>query len=198
MNSNIIRNYNEITNNGIISGIKYVEKIMPISKEEDKDSCLRFLTNKDKHILLCQNTYNDKYINTVIEDSDYCLFFHTSNNPEDIVTFALVKMRSKKKGKILEILLVCAVPNKKNFGRMISFSLFNFAIKKNCKFLYTSPRTPELRKIFIKYGFEPIYGKEGIDEVLEKEIEDTSISINKRGKTLKVKRHINVNLPDNI
>ena len=33
--------------------------------------------------------------------------------------------------------------------------------------------TPELRKTFIKYGFESIHGREGVDEVLEKEIDLT-------------------------
>jgi hypothetical protein len=190
MNSNIIRNYNEIINDKIIPGIKYVQKIFQITKEEDKESCLRFLTNNHKNKLLCQQIYDDTFINTVIEDSEYCIFFHKQNDPENIVTFALVKLRSKKKGKILDISLVCAVPNKNNFGRMIAYSLFHFALKKNCKFLYTSPRTSELRKTFIKYGFEPIHGIEGINEVLEKEIEDNSITITKRGKTLKVKRKI--------
>ncbi len=114
-------------------------------------------------------------------------FFHTPSDPEDIVTFALVKIRNKKKGKILDILLVCAIPNHKRFGQMIAFSLYNFAQKKNCKFLYTSPRTPELRNTFIKYGFEPIHGIKGIDEVLEKEVEDNLLTIQTRGKTLKVK-----------
>lgn len=55
------------------------------------------------------------------------------------------------------------------------------------KSLYVSPRTPELRKSFIKYGFESIYGREGIDEVLEKEIDLIIPIFHKRGKTLKVK-----------
>ena len=54
---------------------------------------------------------------------------------------------------------------------MIVESLNNFAVKYECPFIYVSPRTPELRKTFIKYGFESIYGIEGGDELLEKEIE---------------------------
>lgn len=164
-----------MTDNGtIVPRIRYVEKILNITREEDKDSCLLFLTSKNKHLALCQGTYDDKFIQMAIEHSDYCIFYHDSSNLEGIVTFGLVKLRSKKRGKILDIALVCAVKNEERFGQMIAFSLYHFALQKHCKFLYTSPRTPELRKTFIKYGFEPIHGKEGIDEVLEKEIEDTA------------------------
>lgn len=75
---------------------------------------------------------------------------------------------------------------------MISYSIYNFAIKNKCKFLYVVPRTLELRKTFMKYGFEHIFGNEGIDEVLELEIEDDVLEIIKRGKTQKVKKQTNV------
>lgn len=191
MNTNIIRDANEILNDGtIISGVKYIEKILSIKSDTDKDSCLRLLTFENRHLKLCHNEYNDKHINTIIEDSNYFIFFHTPGNPECIVGFALLRFKQKKKGKILDIALVCTIPNNKNLARMVSFSIHNFAIKMGCKYLYAVPRTSLLRKTFIKYGFESVWGKEGVDEVLEKEIEDNSITItiNKRGKTQKIKR----------
>jgi len=93
--------------------------------------------------------------------------------------------------------LACAIPNKNKFGKMIANSLYNFAVKYKYPFLYVSPRTPELRKTFIKYGFHPICGIEGINEVLEKEIDINLIAINKRGKTQKVKRTVNIMYNDN-
>lgn len=190
INTNIIRNANEITNTGqIIPGVKYVEKILPIRTEEDKDSCLRLLTFNDRHLKLCRNIYNDTYINTVIEDCNYFIFFHTPGNAENIVAFTLVRFNEKRKGKILDIALVCTIPNNKKLAKMVTFSIHNFAIKMGCKFVYAVPRTPQLRETFIRYKFEPICGKKNVDEVLELEIEDRSIVINKRGKTLKVKRN---------
>jgi hypothetical protein len=62
-----------------------------------------------------------------------------------------VRLQSKKKGRLLNILLACAVPNKNKFGKMIANSLYNFAVKYKYPFLYVSPRTPELRRTFIKY-----------------------------------------------
>ena len=54
---------------------------------------------------------------------------------------------------------------------MIAHSLYNFAVKYKYPFLYVSPRTPELRETFINYEFESIHGREGVDEILEKEID---------------------------
>jgi hypothetical protein len=187
METNIIRDYNEMIGNTIVSSQKYSEKILYIKTDDDKDQCLRFLTLTNNHKDLCHNLYDDKYINTVIESSDYLLFFHETTDPRTIVAFALVKLMSKKKGKIINILLVCAIPNKKRFGQMISHSLYNFAVQRECAYLYTSPRTPELRKTFMQYGFEPVYGREGVDEVLEKEV-DSPLLIPSRGRTRKVRR----------
>lgn len=180
---NNIRNYNEITDNGITPSTKYIEKHISIKNDEDKDACLRFLTITNTN--LCHGYYDAKHINSIIEYSDYLIFF---SNQDRIVAFALVKSMNKKKGKILNILLACAVPNKKKLGKMIANSLYNFAVKYKYPFLYVSPRTPELRETFIKHGFESIYGREGVDEVLEKEIEINVLTINKRGKTQKIKR----------
>lgn len=188
MNTNTIRNYNEITNNGIIPSTKYIEKVISIKKEEDKDACLRFLTINNTILSLCHGYYSPEYINTIIECGDTLIYFHTKDNPNNILAFSLFQSKSKKKGKLLNILLVCAIPNKLKFGRMIAYSLYNFAIKNKYPFLYCSPRTPELRKTFIHYGFESIHGIEGIDEVLEKEIEMNIPKFNSTTKTLKVKR----------
>lgn len=169
METNDIRNYNEITDNGIKPSIKYIEKIIQIKTEEDKESCLRFLTLNNNITSLCHGFYNHEYINSIIEYSD-CLIYYISQD-KHVVAFSLVKSKSKKKGKILDILLVCTIPNKNKFGKMIAHSLYNFAVKYKYPFLYVSPRSSELRKTFIKYGFESIHGIEGVDEVLEKEID---------------------------
>lgn len=187
METNDIRNYNEILNNTLKPSIKYIERITPIKTDEDKDACLRFLTINNNSSELCHRYYNVEHINSVIEYSD-CLIYFVSKENNDIVAFALVKLKGKKKGKILDILLACAIPNENKFGKMMANSLYNFALRYKYPFLYVSPRTPELRKTFIKYGFESIHGIEGVDEVLEKEIDMNILTINKRGKTQKIKR----------
>lgn len=181
MEKNNIRNYNEITQ-------KYVEKIIAIKTEEDRDDCFRFLTMANNASELCHKFYNAAYINSIIEYSDCLIYFSNSNKPTEIVAFSLVRFKSKKKGRILDILLACAITNKDKFGKMIAHSLYNFAVKYKYPFLYVSPRTPELRKTFIKYGFESIHGIEGVDEVLEKEIDLDIPIFYKRGKTLKVEK----------
>jgi hypothetical protein len=186
MEANDIRNYNEITDNGIKPSIQYIEKIIQIKTEEDKDACLRFLTLNHNILTLCHGFYNHDYINSIIEYSD-CLIYYISQD-KDVVAFSLVKSKSKKKGKILDILLACAIPNKNKFGKMIAYSLYNYAVKYKYPFLYVSPRTPGLRKTFMKYGFESIHGIEGVDEVLEKEIDLNTPTFQKRGITQKIKR----------
>jgi hypothetical protein len=187
MNTNNIRNYNEITNNGIKSSTVYIEKKIPIRTEEDKDACLRFLTITNNILTLCHGHYTDKHINSIIDNSSYLIYFHEKNNSNTIVAFALVKSRHRNKGKILDILLTCAIPNKYKFGKMIAHAIYKFAVNHKYPFLYVSPRTAELRKTFIKYGFQSFIGTEGIDEVLEKEIDMHIPTFNKRGKTQKVK-----------
>ena len=186
METNDIRNYNEIIDNSIKPSIKYIEKIIPLKTVDDKDDCLRFLTLNNNILTLCHGFYNDKYITSVVECSD-CLIY-IINQENHVVAFTLVKLKSKKKGKILDILLACSIPNKNKFSKMIAHSLYNFAIKYKYPFLYVSPRTPELRKTFIKYGFESIHGVEGVDELLEKEIDLNIPVFHKRGKTQKIKK----------
>lgn len=187
METNDLRNYNEIINNGIKPSIKYIEKIIQIKTEEDKDACLRFLTINNNNLTLCHTYYNVEYINSVMEYSDCLIYFISQENHTDIVAFALVKFKSKRKGKILDILLACAVPNKNKFGKMIAHSLYNFAVKYKYSFLYVSPRTVELRKTFIKHGFESIHGIEGVDEILEKEIDLNIPTFHTKGKTQKIR-----------
>jgi hypothetical protein len=86
---------------------------------------------------------------------------------ETNIGFAIVKTRSNKKGKILEIV---DIPN--TTINSLAQSLYNFAVKNKYSFIYVSPRTPELRKTFIEYGFESIHGIEGIDELLEMDLTD--------------------------
>lgn len=188
METNDIRNYEEVINTGIRPSTKYIEKVLRIRSEDDKDACLRFLTINNKSLALCRGFYTDEYIRSVVESSDALLYVHTKEDTSQIVAFALVQTKHKKKGKILNILLVCAVVNKHKLGKLIAHSLYNFAVTHAYLFLYVSPRTPALRATFMKYGFESIYGREGIDEVLEKELERTFPVIHTRGKTQKQRR----------
>lgn len=139
-----------------------IEKILHLRTDEDRDACLRFLT-------LYRGFYSAEYLNSIIEYSDYCIYFHEQNNNKEVVAFAIIESKSKRRGEILSIQMACAIPN---FAELIPQSLCNFAVKYTYPFLYVSPRTPELRKAFIKYGFESIHGIKGINELLEKEIED--------------------------
>jgi len=123
----------------------------------------------------------------MLEYSDCLIYFISEENHKDIIGFALLKFKSKKKGKILDILLACVIPNKNKFGKMIAHSIYKFAVKYKYQFLYVSPHTPELRKTFIKYGFESIHGREGIDEILEKELDLNIPTFHKRGITQKIK-----------
>lgn len=145
----------------------YVLKILPVSRKDNKNSCHRLLTLGDKHLYLCHHVYDEKYINSVIESSNYLLYYHTKQNIEDIICFALVEINKK----VYDIHLLCAIPNNQEFGRMIAYSVYEFAINKKCSKIYTAPRTDELRKTFIKYGFEHLRGIKDYDEVLVKKIE---------------------------
>ena len=78
--------------------LPYIEKIMPIITEEDKDACFRILTLSNT----LYEGHGDKHINNIIEYSDFLIYF---SNQDSIVAFALVKSISKKKGKVLNILL---------------------------------------------------------------------------------------------
>lgn len=186
METNDIRNYNELTDDGVKPSIKYIEKIIPIRTDEDKDACLRFLTINNNSLTLCHTYYSDEHINTILEYSD-CLIYFINKDNKDTVAFALVNSKSKKKGKILDILLACAIPNKNKLGKMIAHSLYNYAVKYKYPFLYVSPRTPELRTTFIKYGFESIHGIQGVDEVLEKEIDLNIPIFNTKARTQKIR-----------
>lgn len=187
MEYNLIRNYNELTDNGVKKSEKYLLKKLPLNNDEDRESCLRFLTQTNQHLLLCHNHYNTDYINTVIEESKYLLYFHKESAVDDIVSFALLKtIRRNKNKNILNILLLCALPNNKKFGQMMANSVYTFAKERDFGFIYTMPRTKELRDTFVKYGFETIYGIEGIDEVLEKDISQNETIILNCSKTRKL------------
>jgi hypothetical protein len=190
METNNIRNYDEITNTGIKPSTKYIEKIVPIRTEEDKDACLRFLTLNNNSDALCHGFYDTNHINRIIEYCEYLLYFSTQEHQHEIIAFALLHSKRINKGKLLEISLACAIPNKHKFGNMIAHSIYKFAVRNKIKFLSVAPRTPELRKTFIKYGFESVYGKELEDEVLLKEIDLKIPVFLTRNKTKKVKRKI--------
>jgi hypothetical protein len=145
----------------------YVLKILPVSREDNKNSCHRLLTFGNKHLSLCHNTYSEKHINSIIESSNYLLYYHTKQSTEDIICFALIEINKK----VCDIHLLCSIQNNQEFGKMIAYSVYEFAINKKCSKIYTAPRTDELRKTFIKYGFEHLRGIKDYDEVLVKKIE---------------------------
>lgn len=145
---------------------KFEKKIIALKTEHDRYDCLRLLTSQNKHVQLCHNTYDEKHMNAIIDNSDYVILHHYKHRIQDIVGFALVKKRNHN----MEILLLCTIPNKEDYGRMVAFSVNNFAIIKTCEKIYAAPRTASLRTTFIKYGFIPFYGTQDIDEVLEKSI----------------------------
>lgn len=145
----------------------FLLKIIPVLREYNKNSCHRLLTFGDKHLSLCHNIYSEKHINSIIESSNYFLYYHTKQSIEDIICFALVEINKK----VCDIHLLCSIQNNQEFGRMIAYSVYEFAIKKKCTKIYTSPRTDALRKTFIKYGFQHLRGIKDYDEVLVKKIE---------------------------
>lgn len=157
----------------------YERKVRPLGKEEDKAACLKLLTQTD---ILC---YSEDHMNKIIEASDYIVFHHRKQNVEDIVGFALVQYIGKK--KVLDILLLCAIPNAEH---TIVHSVFMFAVIKQCKKLYASSRTVILRKTFLKYGFEHLCGVRDIDEVLVKEIKLRKTNAMRRRYTAKEKPKI--------
>ena len=145
----------------------YIFRVIPITKEQNKNSCFRLLTITNRCILLCHNEYDEKYINSVIESSNYFLYYTSKQNINEIVCFALVKITNKH---VCDILLLCTIPNELQYGNMIAYSVHGFAINKKCIKIYTAPRTESLRKTFIKYGFEHLRGVKNYDEVLMKRI----------------------------
>jgi hypothetical protein len=161
---------------------KYLLVISPLRTDDDRDACFRTLRSKENQTL-CQNIYSDKYIQCAIEQCDYVILRRTATNANIIVAFALVEVLNSKN---LDILLACTIPNKERFGNMIAYDIYSFAVKKKYHELYTEPRTPELRSIFIKYGFEHFRGVKDFNEVLKKVI--VLPTFNKVNKTRKTTR----------
>lgn len=167
----------------------YIFKVIPITKEQNKNSCFRLLTLTNRHMLLCHNTYDEKYINSVIESSNYFLYYTLKQNINEILCFSLVKITNKH---VCDILLTCAIPNDVQYGSMMAYAIYGFAINKKCNKIYTSPRTELLRKTFIKYGFEHLRGVKNYDEVLVKQVVYPSTFI-KTPFTLRKKKVSNKN-----
>jgi hypothetical protein len=165
----------------------YKPNVIPLTSESDKESCFRYLTSGDRHVPLCHGFYTDKHINTIIEASDYLLVYTEKADINKIVAFSLVEVRKP----VLDILLLCALSNDKQFGRMIAYSVYQFAFKQGCRRIYTAPRTQQLRDTFMRYGFEHLRGVKDIDEVLVKEIvlqKFTRTNHTLRSKTIKLRR----------
>lgn len=171
MEYNNLRNQNEITNNGIKPSIKQIEKIIPIQTEDEKESCRHFFRINQDVSRLCQEHYTSEYLKCVIETSDFLIQFYNEENPDNIVALSLFESKSKKSGKIMNIVLVCATANSQMFEEIIVQSLQKYALTQKQPFLQISPRTHELREILIKQGFESIFESVEVKEVFEKEIE---------------------------
>jgi hypothetical protein len=157
----------------------YKSKISILKTDEDKDKCLRFLTTDDRHNIVCHSFYTKDHLNAIIQSSGYFLFYHRKDNIHDIVAFALVKIKKH----MLDVLLLCAIPNKEHYGHMMGHFVYIFAFNKHCNRIYTSPRTPELRNTFIKYGFEHFRGVHNLDEVLVK-----SVNLDRYNKTYRTRK----------
>ncbi len=159
-------------------------KNIPLRNEEDRYSCGLLLTGGSKHMPLCHHTYNDKQIQAIIENSQYLLFHHIKGKIDEIVAFSLVKFRNKG----LDIQLLCALPNSNEYGKMMAYTSYKFAIKNKCIKIYAAPRNDALRNTFLRYGFSPGFGTKDINEVLEKTIVLPKYS--KRNCTFKKARSI--------
>jgi hypothetical protein len=142
----------------------FVLKEVPIRTDEDRHACMRMLLAKDRHMTLCRSEYSEEHIRAYVEHGTAFLYYHPVGDIETMVCFAIVK----QKKRVLDILLVCAAPNTQNFGTMIAYAIYAYAIMKKCKKLYAAPRTERLRATFMHYGFTHLRGVRGIDEVFEK------------------------------
>lgn len=149
----------------------FVLKELPIRTEEDRYACMRMLLENDRHRTLCHSEYSEEHIRAYVEDGTAFLYYHPVGDIETTVCFAIVK----HKKQVLDILLICAVPNTQNFGTMIAYAIYTYALVKKCKKLYAAPRTEKLRTTFMRYGFTHLRGVRGIDEVFEKTV--TALSI---------------------
>lgn len=139
----------------------YVKLVLPLKSNNDKDRCYKLLTINE----LCQEIY-DIHIRVVIDQSDYVLIRHLDG---EINAFAFVQIQRKAKKNNLDVLLVYTISNEK-LGSIIAHDIYGFALKKKCKKIYTSPRNPELRNIFLKHRYRHHLGVEGYSEVLVKDV----------------------------
>jgi hypothetical protein len=142
-------------------------KIQTIDND-DTSACVRLLTHRNNYA-----NCDEERIRRGLEYSDIVLYLHTTSSTDEVVAFALIKYRSKRKGKILDIRLLCATesPTEEQFGQRMIHAVCMYAAANDYRFLYVSPQTPTLRITYIQYGFESIYGIEAVNELLEKEFE---------------------------
>jgi len=140
------------------AGDAYTEKIVSINSGEDRDACLQFLTAATGGSAL--------HVNSIIDYSSYLMYFTRDG---DVVAAASMRLKKKTRGYILDILLACSISALDK--RMVE-CLCKFAVQCGYSFIYVSPLTPGLRAAFIEKEFENIHGIEGMDEVLEKDLEE--------------------------
>jgi hypothetical protein len=168
-------------NTNIYNREKYTKIIIGLQNDEDRYNCILRLTMDDRHLNLCRSVYDETYLRAAVNNSDYIIIHRHKDDIKNIVGFALLRHTKHK----MEILLLCTIPNTENYGNMVAYSVYNFAVSKKCKGIYVAPRTPELRKTFIKHGFKHYLGLENINEMLEKTIIVTKYT--KINRTLKTK-----------
>ena len=144
----------------------YEKTLIAFLSEEDRYDCLRLLTNDNLHNYICRDTYIEKHLQTIIDSSSHFLCYRLKTDGKPIVGFALLKVRNL----ILDILLLCAIPNKDEIGTMVAFGVYNVAISKHCRRIVVAPRTPALRETFIRHGYTICHGIKDIDEVLERPV----------------------------
>lgn len=161
----------------------FLLKILPIRSDADRYACLRLLLTKNRYQTLCHTEYSEEHIRTYVEDSTAFLYCHPVGAIEEILCFAILK----HKKDVMDILLICAVPNDTKFGTMIAHAIYKYAVMNKCKRMRTTPRTEKLRNTFLRHGFVHLQGERGVDEVLVKPIR--TLSIPQTNTTRRVRNH---------
>lgn len=136
------------------AGVAYIENIVTILSGEGREACLEFLT--------AATGGSAVHVNNIMDYGDYLLYF---TSDQEVVAAAIMKLKQKTGGYILDILLACSISA---LDKRLVECLCNFAVKCGYSFIYVSPLTPGLRAACIAHEFESIHGIEGMDELLER------------------------------
>jgi hypothetical protein len=136
----------------------HIEKIVSNDSVEGRDACLEFLT--------AATGGSAVHINSIIDCSSYLMYF---TSEQGVVAAAIMRLKKKTRGYILDILLAYSISA---LDKRLVECLCKFAVTYGFSFIYVSPLTPGLRAACIEHEFENIHGIEGMDEVLEKDLEE--------------------------